>query len=181
MVGWDDVVEEPAGNWTKQSMEDGMVKKVMQKTGLIYNLENLRQRCHEATGRRDLNFEWFHDEYPSFPVRLTAKKAYWLRDMLVEDIYKSFTRTTAFRAYESACEELDVDPRSEAFGVIFRWPGIATMVLHNYMIDEELIDMGTSWTRITRTIGNVSPRVTYAYDKLDFLLHAISKEWEHHG
>ncbi len=51
MVDWDDIGPEPSRTWS--SFEDKIVKKVMQKTGLLYNLSNLRQRCQAATGSRD--------------------------------------------------------------------------------------------------------------------------------
>jgi len=176
MVGWDDITPGPSRTWS--SFEDKIVKKVMQKTGLIYNLNNLRQRCQAATGSRELNFEWFHDEYQDFPVRLSARKARWLRDMTVESLFRSFTRTTAFKEYERACEELGLDDREESLGIVFYWPGITAMILHNHPRDDELLDTKKEWTRIVRPIGNTNPRIIYTIEPLDSFLYVIGESWK---
>ncbi len=114
------------------NMEDSAVRRVLRLMGKANVIDYLRQECQLATGRPELSFSLFHDEYPSWPVRLDATPLLYIHKISLVELLRNFTKTILFRAYMDFAEDYGVDIRSESGGLIFRWPGHTMMVLHNH-------------------------------------------------
>ncbi len=114
------------------SFEDCAVRRVLRLMGKANVIDYLRQECQLATGRPELSFSLFHDEYPSWPVRLDATPLLYIHKISLVELLRNFTKTILFRAYMDFAEDYGVDICTESGGLIFRWPGHTMMVLHNH-------------------------------------------------
>jgi hypothetical protein len=177
-IGWDNTgfAEDPDSPFA--SAEDSAVRKVLRKMGNESAIQSLRHRCRDATGSELLTFPWFHAEYPAWPVLLGVARVRHIRPIPWGQVMKNFTKTPMFKAFEGFIEDASVNVREESAGVIFMSPGHTTVVLHNYPRDDEYVARGKEWTRITRPMGNMTPRVIYTLEPLDALLYFVDKEFE---
>lgn len=113
------------------SYEARMVKRVLTHFKLQEKEANLLRRCEELTGVRDLSFDWLLQEHPSFPVRLGARSLPYIYEINIEQLYKRFTKTKIYTAYLDLLETAPTD-EVQANGLVFHWPAIGDMVLHNH-------------------------------------------------
>jgi hypothetical protein len=173
---WNDTGFEENPDLSFAHVEDTAVRMVLRKMGNASAIQSLRHRCREVTGSDLLTFPWFHEEYPSWPIVFGVARVDWVHKITLNQILKSFTKTPIFKAYEGFIEDVGVNVREESAGLIFRWPGNTSFVLHNHPRDDEYIDKGKEWARITRPMGNMSPRVVYTIEPLDALLHTVDKD-----
>lgn len=176
--GWDDTGFQHNPDELYASAEDTAVRKVLRKMGNEAAIQSLRHRCQESTGSDLLTFPWFHAEYPEWPVVFGSARVRDIRPIPWGKVMKHFTTTPMFKAFENFVEDVGIDVREESAGVIFMSPGHTTVVLHNYPRDDEYVARGKEWARITRPMGNMSPRVIYTLEPLEALLYFVGKESE---
>lgn len=145
-------------------------------------LAEVVQECKLETGKATLNFAWFHDHYPEFPVRLGAAKIPWIHEVSVGDLFGPFTKLPFFKHYEKFLDELDLNPEEEQAALIFPWATIpkggSAMVLHNYPVNEGTDDPNMRLergTRIIRPLGN--PVVIYVIESLNDFLANVGTTW----
>jgi hypothetical protein len=174
MTGWDELDVESRELRAPERFESRMVERVMRKLGLSGSLPAMVEQCREATGSDVLSFDWFHDQYPAFPIRLGAKRVPWLHKVItMEHLVKRFTRTPVFRGYQEFLEERGVNHLDESAGLVFGWPDATTVVVHNYLLD---IDPDVLTSRIIlyqRMLGTMRPPMLCTIETLDGLLDAI--------
>ena len=173
--GWDDTgfAENPDTPFALS--EDAAVRKVLRRMGNESAIQGLRYKCKEVTGSDLLTFPWFHDEYPAWPVKFGVSRVKGVHKVPMNQVLKRFTKTPYFKAFEDFVEDVGVNVREDSAGLIFMWPGHATVVLHNYPRDDEYVERGQEWARITRAMGNMTPRVIYTLEPLDALLYALTR------
>jgi hypothetical protein len=107
--------------------EAGIVKKILGRAGLAASEARLRQRCRDVTGCPDLTLAWFKQEYPDFPVNLVARKLPWVHTMDLPMFFLSFTKTKLWSAWQEAMEH----EGEESVGLVFPFPKVGDLILHN--------------------------------------------------
>jgi hypothetical protein len=107
-----------------QAYEEKIVRFMLRKMGVEHKIAELKRRCHAVTGVYSLNFDWFMDEYATFPVWLAMKSIPYVYTIGVIDLFKRFTRTTIYKAFID-CHDCNKT------GMVFNWPGLGTCILHN--------------------------------------------------
>jgi hypothetical protein len=98
--------------------EKGFAKSVLIQLCKAFELE-YRDRQKDS----DFGFQWFHDQYPHFPIRLDSKKL----KIDLNDMFRAMTRTEVWDAYMNALEETE----NEQMALFVAVPGHGTFVIHN--------------------------------------------------
>lgn len=145
--------QEELDKWIEKkesTYEDRVVKKVMTEVGLGSAIPALKRYVDELTGERGslLNFQAFHDTYPSFPTRLCTKDYVKAHEITVPDLFKRLTNTRPYRAFMEMKETIADGEQYGSWGLIFPWNGLGQAILHN---NRNLDVMGT---RIVRPMGD---------------------------
>jgi hypothetical protein len=165
------------------ALEERVIKRIWDQHGCRpANLGAQVRDCKQQTGKDTLNFEWFHNTYPRFPVMLGAAKIDWTQNIQVGDLFGAFTKLSFFKEYEKFVDEIDLNPAVDQAALIFPWAHIpkggSAMVLHNSPVDtvwdchHEKAGRGT---RIMRPLGN--PVVIYVVESLNDFLMNVGTEW----
>ncbi len=114
--------------------EEKVVKQLLKNFSISDRLPYLKSRCKAKTGRSNLQFEWFNDLYPDFPVFLTIRRIPYVHKVTFKNLFGNFTTTPIYKALEDV---IDISESSLARGVVFNWPGIGTMVMHDLVTTHE--------------------------------------------
>ena len=182
---WDGVrgqqkLNDAAAEATRQEhYEETIVKRLLQQAkvplpgwGVIAN------QCRERTGLDYINFEWFREQYPRFPVRLLPQKVPRAHKTQLIDLFKRFSRTTVFETFRELAEYHGVSPREQAVGLVFEMGSLGTCVLHTYPRYDQMAldgDASDEGTRIVRPMG--SPPTVYVVEQVPTILKAIGTGW----
>jgi len=134
------------------------------------------------TRRRDLSFDWFHAEFPEFPMRMGAAKIPNVHLIGMHQLFGAgFLKTRVFQAYQTHLLRENLDDVNDRAGLVFLWPGIGEMIIHNYPTDSaaEYVPAAGDYkvrnTRIVRPFGN--PLVVYVLERLDDFLRVVGNSW----
>lgn len=79
--------------------------------------------CSGMKNDPEFNFQWFHSQYPRFPIRLDSRKL----KVDLHNMFSAMTRTEVWDSYMNILEET-TEPRLALF---VRVPGQGTFVIHN--------------------------------------------------
>lgn len=162
------------------TFEESAVKRLLAVAGVKYNLTASRGEAASIGSDHALSFPWFHDRYPRFPVRMGASKLAYMHWIEVPDLFgRGFTKTKFFREYLLFLQQAGLDDTRERVGLVFNWPDIGMMVLHNYPVEQQNTpdpDLRTErGTRIVRPFGN--PLVIYVIETVTDFLANIGNDW----
>jgi hypothetical protein len=144
-----DIVEERRAA-ARVAYEERIVKKILVRGGLDGEIGKLCMRAKEKTGKARLTFEWFYEEYPSFPVYLSMRKVPFVYQVTPKDLFNKFCSTPMFKIWEEFRDEAPVRDRPVA--LVFDWPAVkgTQMVIHNWERPQEWFDGNL---RLIRSIG----------------------------
>ena len=159
-----------------------VIKQILANAGVKNRLREWKRQVSWKTGKMGLTFDWFHEFFPDFPVRMGAAKLTYIHDISVPNLFGAgFVKMKFFLEYRDHLLRENLDDRTDRAGLAFMWPGIGIMVLHNYPVGDEAEtspdpDIRTErGTRIVRPFGN--PLVIYVVERLDDFLRNIGTEW----
>lgn len=149
------------------SYEERILKQVMSAIGVREKISLLKSRCQEVTGSYNLNWDWFNDEFPTFPVRLMVRSIPYVHTVTLLDLFQRFSKTPIYKGY---CDAIDLYGESDAKadGLVFNWPGVGSMCFHTFRVDFD-----TSESRFSRRIGEK----TFVLEKLGSLLDSVLEVW----
>ena len=151
----------------KSVFEEKMVKTVMTKLGLMSQLSSVMSDVKDWGGKEaKISFTWFHDRWPSFPVRLCTERTVYAHKIDVTDLYKRFTSTTMYKAFMDAKELIPDSELYSSWGLIFPWSGMGYAVLHN----SNFIPGGT------RFVKEIRGQMIYL-DQFNEFISEIGKVW----
>jgi hypothetical protein len=113
----------------KSGFEDRIVKQILEAGGVRTPHAALQDDATRM-GHNELNFAWFHSQYPTFPLRLFHERVLDIHKIscLPHEIRKRVTKTPF---YEEIAKILDEGDHFNAVGLVFNWPGFGTALLHN--------------------------------------------------
>ena len=162
------------------TFEETAVKRLLAVANVKFHLVTARQEAARITKEHALSFAWFHDAWPRFPVRMGACKLPSMHAIAVSDLFGSgFTKTKFFREYITFLQQENVDDTKDRAGLVFNWPDIGLMVLHNYPVEQQNTadpDARTErGTRIVRPFGN--PLVIYVIETAADFMANIGNDW----
>lgn len=114
------------------NFESRMVKEVLKFYGLGSVEKDLRGAAKRVTGEGSLNFRWFDEFYPSFPVRLGARSLPYVFKWGPSQCRKHFTSSPMWKAFEDVRDNVPEHLDNGQIGVIFYWNEYGNIVLSNY-------------------------------------------------
>ena len=162
----------------QENYEARQVLRFLQEAGCKLSRAVLEQQAKADLGEPNITFTWLQSKYPRFPVRLFAEKLRYVHEITVVELFTRFTKLPFIGAFDEKARANGVDLRTRAAGLIFEWPGLGAVVLHNLRRnsqignDDSFQDGGTL---ITRSIG--APPITYVLESLKTFIPAIGREW----
>lgn len=115
----------------EENYEERIATMLLRRFDLNHKMQDLRKQCEERTGDDRLSLTWFYENYPTFPVLLAARRLAGIHQLSVDELFRCFTKTKIFRSYLEWFEEQEPG-FSGCVGVAFNWPGLGTMVMHDY-------------------------------------------------
>jgi len=145
------------------NFEESAVKRILAAAGVETRHAVLREEA-ETAGFDFLSFLWLRTYYPNFPVQLFFKKVPYVHTITVRDLFKKFTKTPIFKALS---EILDEEICQEDMGLVFNWPQMGTMVLHNHSLTTD--NSGSVW--FVRRVG--SPPITWTIEPFSGLIDSL--------
>jgi hypothetical protein len=132
-------------------------------------------KCQEATGSPKLTFEWFHADYPAFPVQLSAANVPFVYSTNLRDLFDGFRKMPIFKQYAKAFNDAGLSEIATYFGLVFR-DIRRLMVLHNYPRRDDIVDREEDEDQGT-LVAHRYKNVTYTLERYDRFLLAIGPSW----
>lgn len=178
--GQDKLAHAEAELQRQQHYEETIIKRILRDAGAAPSNWGIAvNECKERTGLTYLNFEWFRERYPRFPVHLLPQKVPKAHRTSLIDLFKRFTATRVFTAFQELVLFHGEDVTKNNVGIVFELGELGACVLHNFPRFDHLSSDDTSrgdhGTRIVRPVG--LPVVVYVVEQLPSLLDGIGKEW----
>lgn len=156
---------------------EGMIKFVLSESGYgaAYGWAALANECKLLTGSPTLTFDWFHERYPSFPVKLGAMPIPFVHHITMRELFDGFLKSRVFKAYKEFIVQGSHDDTQTL--VAFGFKEVRRrMVLHNYPRTydiEQAQEAHNQGTRIVHQFGEV----TYTIEPLKNFIGAIGCRW----
>lgn len=150
--------------------EETCMNKLLAKFALSAASGRLKSACRTATGQYKLTFEWFEQEYPSFPVRIHFRKMPFTHKINFSDLFKRMTKLPFVEDFMELSDSQD-DGRPTA--LVFSWAamkdaelreGVGTTVIHNMAGGIDI-----RGTTINRRILTDPPQTLVVMPYADFL------------
>jgi hypothetical protein len=155
-----------------QAYDERIIKFLITRLGLEEHIQEIRQQVKEVTGTPGLNREIFKDYFPSFPVNILPVRIPYLHQVTIADLYKRFTKTPVGKAISEYA--LDYIAESLHFALVFNWPDIGVMCLHNYYTYLGVC----SDTCLVRRIQFEDTGVFLVLEKFTALIDLIKERWQ---
>jgi hypothetical protein len=111
--------------------EQTVVLQLLRAAGSTSTAKQHKQDRLSAENSDRLDLAWFREQFPRFPLRLSAAKIAWAHEA-VADLFLAFEQSTAYKAFADFVETSDVDPSEDAVGIVFPIVQHGNMVLHTY-------------------------------------------------
>ena len=151
--------------------QENIVKRLLRYAAIGFSVRESRKHAKEMSGYDSLGFDWFHESYPQFPVRMFAAKLPNIHKITLGDIYgkNRFVNLSWWKEYVDQASQAGVNIETERAALFFNLPGAKDaflMVLHNQptQVDapthrSELVAdpdqrHNEPWPRTTFPIGN---------------------------
>jgi hypothetical protein len=171
--------------------EARVIKQLLRYARIELNVRAAKQQSWEATQAVNINFAWFHERYPRFPIYLGSAK---LKNTAGTHIPwtalfgAGFMKLPWMADYEKLCATMNWDVHKDRVALCFNVPhapGASIMVLHNQPIQVDNSQMvlpdqerrTETETRILRPLGR--DRIVYVLESLNSFLTTVGTDWAH--
>lgn len=153
--------------------EFALIRATFRAARITPNYGKLCNHCRSYTGNTRLSMEWFHYEFPAFPVRLTIAKIPWAHRIDIWALLEKFHKLPLLTEYERQLAAHGLDDRQQAVGLVFHAVR-RKLVLHNYHRHEDVAV--SPWDRGARIMYG-GDDVIYRLEPFSRLMAAIGKDW----
>jgi len=175
-VSIDDIIAAEEWKDRKQtSYEDKIVRLFLRELGLAAYLPSLRRYMIELTDKPSLTLSIFAQQFSGLPIWPGARRiAYAYKDLSLPNLFKRFTKTRTYAAWEEVAESVPPEYAGMPVGLVVtnKVPelGQEHLILHNAsvsMMENELKIVrrvrGVDFTieRLTVFLGRLNGSVSY--------------------
>lgn len=167
------------------SFQERIIKQLLRRAGVQLNVKAAKFAAKERYQSDDLSFQWFHDEYPTFPVRLMAQKMRYTQETRLGELYGrgQFKRLPWWQEYEKQAAVYGVNLANDRAALLFNLPyakDAFLMVLHNQPTQAGLIvdaeyRQDEAWPRTTFPMGKTG--IVAVLESFDSFLQTVGNEW----
>ena len=112
--------------------ETRILQKIANRFKMSKLMSQIRVANKESTGKTDADIASFDSLYPSFPLRLVARKLPYIVKVSVADLFRRPTTLGPWKLYLELVDAAEAvgDPRDVTF--VFDWPKLTAMALTTY-------------------------------------------------
>ena len=168
------------------SFQERVVRQVLKRAGVTTSVAVLKKEAQEKHGSSTLDFKWFEEEFPHFPVKLFSEKFKATHQITLGQIYGrgEFEKLAWWQSYLKLCDTYQVDLRKQRAALFFNLPYAQSaflMVLHNHpsqanagLVDAEYRE-DEAWPRTTfpmRKRGMIA-----VLESFDSFLQTLGTDW----
>lgn len=163
------------------SFQERIVKQFLRRANIALSPVAAKAEAQHKYGSADLDFRWFHAEYPSFPVRLMSQKLKYKEQPLLAALYGKgqFKKLAWWLEFEEQTQLYGVNLQTDRAALLFNLPyakDAFLMVLHNQPVqatDPELRD--DAWPRTIFPIGKTG--LVAVLESFDSFLQTVGTSW----
>jgi hypothetical protein len=167
--------------------EERCIKQILRYANVPLRIGQAKAMAREDGNHDSLNFRWFAQAFPSFPVTMGAEKLRRTSGTQIgwtQLFGNGFMKLPFMQEYMKLVNTLAVDVHSERVALVFNAPHAdkaTTMVLHNQPIQANNVSVvdperrEETETRIIRPYGN--PRVTYVLESFNSFMQTVGTDW----
>lgn len=173
-----DKTREEAAQARDETLAETAIKQALSRAGYLPHVGSwaaLGNKCRDATGSPKMTLEWFHAEYPAFPVQLAAANVPFTYATNLRDLFDGFRKMPIFKVYGKAFNDAGLSEIQSYFGLVFR-DIRRLMVLHNYPRRDDIVTLEDDEDQGT-LVAHRFKDVTYTLETYDRFLLAIGPGW----
>ena len=143
--------DRPVGIDSEVTSSESALKVLLKRFPSAGTMAELKSACKAQTSSSRVTLSWFHQEFPSFPVKLVYKKVPWIRDMW-DGLYNRFKKSDLYCAWkeEESTWKTSEDFMSKPMVLVFMWPKWKLCCIHNC----ESKKFGGSWYSVATGSDN---------------------------
>lgn len=167
------------------NFQERIVKQLLRYAGVQIPLAVTKREAKDKYGTDDLNFFWFNQEYPSFPVYLLAQKLRYTHKATLSQLYGKgqFKKLPWWKEYETQTGTHAIDLRNERAVLFFNLPHAKEaflMTLHNQptqassVIDAEQ-RQDEPWPRTIFPVGKSG--ITVVLEAFPSFMETVGTDW----
>lgn len=167
------------------SFQERIVKQLLRRAGVVLPVAASKRDAMETHGSDNLDFQWFADTYPKFPVRMLSQKMRYTQTATISCIYGKglFQRLPWFKEYQAQAELYDIRLREERAAFVFNLPyakDAYLMVLHNQPVQSQIIRdaelrQDEPWPRTTFPMKQHG--IVCVLEAFDSFLQTVGTDW----
>ena len=167
------------------AFQERIVKQLLRRANIQLQVAATKREAFDQRGSDKLDFRWFNENYPRFPLHLLAQKMRYTHTATLGELYGQgqFKRLPWWKEYESQVALYDINLQNERAALIFNLPlakDAFLMVLHNQPIQCEMIEdaerrKDQPWPRTTFPMGKSG--VVAVLEAFDSFLQTVGTEW----
>ena len=165
------------------AFQERIVKQILRHSGVQIPVGRMQNEAFEKYGDRALNFFWFNQEFPTFPVYLMAEKLKHTHKATLAQLYGKgqFRKLNWWKEYEEQAANNAIDLKNERAVLFFNLPHAKEaflMTLHNqptqntHLVDAELRD-----DAYPRTVFPMKSGVTAVLEAFPSFLDTVGTDW----
>lgn len=167
------------------AFQERIVKQLLKYANVTLSVAAVKREAEELRSSNALDFSWFADHYPKFPVRLLAQKLKYTHTATLGNIYakRAFTALPWYVEFVEQVDVYNIDLQRDRAGFVFNLPyatGAFLMVLHNQPVQENLIRdaefrQDEPWPRTTFPMPRYG--VVLVLEAFDSFMQTVGTEW----
>lgn len=157
------------------NLAEAVLKRVFSHAGISGAWGQFARNCRQETGSPTLTFDWFHANYPNFPVRLGASPVPFTYQISLRELMDGFLKLKVFTAYKQFLTATQIDDTETSVAMVFREVR-RMMVLHNYPRGRDIDALKLPHNQGTRIVHQFHD-VTYTLETFDSFLGDIGGSW----
>lgn len=164
------------------NFQERIVKQLLRNANVPIQVGALKAEARQKYGTDWLDFQWFREEFPRFPVRLMAQKLKYRDQPLLSDLYGKgrFKQLAWWKEFENQAALFNVNLVHDRAALLFNLPHAKDaflMVLHNQPVqshDAERRD-ADPWPRTIFPIGKSG--IVAVLESFESFLQTVGTEW----
>jgi hypothetical protein len=152
----------------KRDFEQQVIYKVIRAGGLVKFLRSYRDSHLSEYGTSQLSLQWFHKQFPDFPVRLCST-IFSGRNGPWTELATNFKNAEVVEHFFSVLELFRIRYEKQTLGVVLNLDRV-TFVMHNHSPVLE-----APGRRIVRSIGR--KQITFVFEEFEQFLKCVGTGW----
>jgi len=166
------------------SFQERIVKQLLRYANVPINVALFKQEAMAVHGHADLDFRWFAEKFPGFPVFLMSEKIKFTHTIKMADIYgqSRFRKLSWWKQYMEQADLAGIDLKTERAALLFNLPHAKDaflMTLHNQPIQNQVFtpaeEREDPWPRTIFPMAKEG--VTIVLESFKSFMQTVGTDW----